>query len=375
MGFHITKKEPSVTAMSVHLQADGTYQRYQTNSVSGSRSTLQHYFARPPGAFSLFGVPRLFSDLTYTEYFTLFRLAKFDVTKTAHAGYYIEQDVGDCYAPMHVILRSTRNRHFARLRELPTARGEVFYLRALLQKRPASSFLHLRTVDGIEHATFQEAATALGVFANQTEDEYALWESTRLLKTPAQLRYLFVHLLITDCVRTPIHSWNTFKDHLTLDFTIRFPDAGSYATDQALIDISHMLEACGKQPSDYQLPEVSTPVREVQHELDKWAPHVGEIAARAQAARHGFNPEQHAIFEEVMSAVHAERPLLLFVDGKAGVGKSFLVNALCDEVRSQNLIVLPTATSAFAAQLYQGGRTLHSTFKVRKLLVLSLHKT
>jgi hypothetical protein len=240
----------------------------------------------------------------------------------------------------------------------------VFYLRVLLQQRAASSFSDLRTVEGIEHGTFQEAATAMGVFANQTEGEYALQESTRALKTPAQLRYFFVHLLITDCVMTPIHCWNTYKDHFTLDFAVRYPDAAAYATDQALMDISRILEVCGKQASDYQLPEVLTPVREVQHELDKWAPHVGEIATRARSARETFNPEQHAIFDEVMSAVHAQRPLLLFVDGKAGVGKSFLINALCDKVRSHNLIVLPTATSAFAAQLYPGGRTLHSTFKV-----------
>jgi hypothetical protein len=121
MGFHITKKEPSVTAMSVHLQGDATHQRYQTNSPSGSRSTLQHYFGRPLGAFSLHGVPRLFLDLTYTEYFTLFRLAKFDPTKSGREDYYVEQDIADGSMPMHVVLRSTKHRHNARLRELPTA--------------------------------------------------------------------------------------------------------------------------------------------------------------------------------------------------------------------------------------------------------------
>ena len=57
-------------------------------------------------------------------------------------------------------------------------------------------------------------------------------------------------------------------------------------------------------------------------------------------------------------------PLTLFIDGKAGRGKTFLVNTLCDWVRGQGHVVLPTATSAFAAQLYEGGRTTHSIFKV-----------
>ena len=54
----------------------------------------------------------------------------------------------------------------------------------------------------------------------------------------------------------------------------------------------------------------------------------------------------------------------MFVDGKAGRGKTFLVNTLCAWVRAEGRIALPTATSAFAAQLYPGGRTTHSTFGV-----------
>jgi hypothetical protein len=40
------------------------------------------------------------------------------------------------------------------------------------------------------------------------------------------------------------------------------------------------------------------------------------------------------------------------------------VQTICDKIRSLGRIVLPTATPAFAAQHYQGGRTTHSTFKV-----------
>ena len=54
----------------------------------------------------------------------------------------------------------------------------------------------------------------------------------------------------------------------------------------------------------------------------------------------------------------------MFIDGKAGCGKTFLVNTLCAWVRAVGRIALPTATSAFAAQLYPGGHTTHSTFGV-----------
>jgi hypothetical protein len=42
----------------------------------------------------------------------------------------------------------------------------------------------------------------------------------------------------------------------------------------------------------------------------------------------------------------------------------FLLTTICDALRADAKIVIPTATSAFAAQPYEGGQTAHSTFKV-----------
>ena len=77
-----------------------------------------------------------------------------------------------------------------------------------------------------------------------------------------------------------------------------------------------------------------------------------------------FNPEQRHIFDIVLEAVHSHKPHVAFIDGPAGRGKAFLVNALCAQLRAEGRIVLATATSGYAAQLYPGGRTTHSTFKV-----------
>ncbi|OCH88264.1 hypothetical protein OBBRIDRAFT_734790 [Obba rivulosa] len=88
------------------------------------------------------------------------------------------------------------------------------------------------------------------------------------------------------------------------------------------------------------------------------------LAKRADTAVARLNNDQHLIYTEILLAVEEGRPLCAFVDGKAGRGKTFLVNAICNKLRSLGKIVLPTATSAFAAQLYPGGKTMHSTFKV-----------
>ena len=51
-----------------------------------------------------------------------------------------------------------------RIQTVPVREKELFYLRALLQDRPATSFQDLRTVDGLPLQTYQEVAIALGLF-------------------------------------------------------------------------------------------------------------------------------------------------------------------------------------------------------------------
>ena len=265
---------------------------------------------------------------------------------------------------MQVILRTGRLSHFARIRDVSPSRGELFYLRALLQLRPANSFSDLRTVNGIERQSFQDAATAIGLFEHETEANYVLTESITTLKTPNQLRHLFVDLLVNDCILTPLLCWNTFRGNLSRDFNMRHPNMPYLAFDSTLENIGHRLEEYGRRLSDYQLPEPIIYGRELEHEMGRWAAQSLQLARRSDDAFQKFNEEQRHVFNEIIFAVTNHRPLLIFLDGKAGVGKTFLINAVCDKLRSENIIALLTATSAFAAQLYRGGRTTHSTFKV-----------
>ena len=73
------------------------------------------------------------------------------------------------------------------IHDVPPSHGENFYLRTLLQHRPALSFEDARTIDGTLYGTYQEAATELGLFATEKEAKYALLEGIQTLKTPHQL--------------------------------------------------------------------------------------------------------------------------------------------------------------------------------------------
>ena len=140
--------------------------------------------------------------------------------------------------------------------------------------------------------------------------------------------------------------------------------------NHALQEIGQCLEEYGKTLSDYGLPEPISYSREVEHELEKWASDRDDLSLHADLAARSFNPEQRDIYDLIIAAVIENKALRIFIDGKAGTGKTYLIQTICDKIRSLGHIVLPTATSAFAGQYYKGGRTTHSAFKVRCLLII-----
>ena len=77
-----------------------------------------------------------------------------------------------------------------------------------------------------------------------------------------------------------------------------------------------------------------------------------------------MNHEQHSFFHDLFHAIKHHLPFTPFISGGAGRGKSFVIEAALDLLQSKGLIAIATATSAFAAQIYPGGKTAHSVFKV-----------
>lgn len=124
------------------------------------------------------------------------------------------------------------------------------------------------------------------------------------------------------------------------------------------------LQGHGKHLNDYRLPQPSTHSNEVKWELHHWLPQVGVLQQQVDTGLLVFNSKQQDIFLQVQHAILNNKLLLMSVDGKAGCGKTFLVNTLCAWVQSIGRAALPTTTSVFVAQLYPGGQTIHSTFGI-----------
>ncbi|KIM57182.1 hypothetical protein SCLCIDRAFT_29027 [Scleroderma citrinum Foug A] len=189
-------------------------------------------------------------------------------------------------------------------------------------------------------------------------------EAIATLTTPRQLRHLFVHLLVNDCILAPIDIWTMYQQHMAHDFTLQLGLNIDLGLNRTLEDLNKSLEEHGKSLSSYGLPDPISFTAEVQHELERWGHDPIGLHNRVATAIALMTHEQHFIYNQIMSSILKSESHLAFVDGKAGQGKTFLINAICDKVHSLGRIVIPTATAAFAAQLYPGGRTTHSTFKV-----------
>ena len=77
-----------------------------------------------------------------------------------------------------------------------------------------------------------------------------------------------------------------------------------------------------------------------------------------------LNPDQHAAFEKITSAITNKTGEIFFLHGPGGTSKTYLYNTLCYYLFSQEKIVLCVASLGIAALLLKGGHTAHSAFKI-----------
>lgn len=243
----------------------------------------------------------------------------------------------------------------------------MFYLRSLLSVQAGDSYMGFKSFNGNIYSSYQEVAHAMGIFATETECVQAFIEAVLIYKTPSQLRFLFINMLLNNCIPVPIDFWQQFSAQLSLDYSLRL-NGNTYAAESMCLDeLNRVLAEHGHNLSDYGLPSSLVSRGEVFHELSKWFPLLGVLADDVDSFRSSMTTEQAEFYARVINAVESESALYMFLDGKAGTGKTRVLRAICNCLRAREKIVVTTATSAFAAQLYDGRRTTHSAFKVSVL--------
>ncbi|KAJ7934377.1 hypothetical protein B0H13DRAFT_1591659, partial [Mycena leptocephala] len=119
LGSHVAKKFPAISALPIHSRTSNRQYSWK-NGLLPTLSQLERDFLRPLGSFPVgpSELPRPFSDVIYTEYYSLFCLTKYDEANNAMSHYFLEQPNMIGAPRMHVVLRNKAHTHLSRMQSV-----------------------------------------------------------------------------------------------------------------------------------------------------------------------------------------------------------------------------------------------------------------
>jgi hypothetical protein len=358
--YHITTNSPSVVAIGIHLPDQQLPQMIRTASIASSVTKLMIYLHRP--------LAPEFDNMRLLQFYKAYTItpvpaSKWPVPLLKPGEYTIS--ITDRGALQHYrISRRGSRRVVTRLKSYPPRTGELFYLRAVLQHHAGRSWNDLYTVAGVQYTSFQATAIALGLFPRDGEAHFAMTEAIDASYSPGQLRFLFASILV-DMPTDALKLYNDFLSDMSWDLQNNLPED---EWENALLQILQgYLRSRGASLREFQLPMPCSATSELSYEIAAFQSHSAEMAAAVEHMIDGFNPEQLAVYHQLKAAVENPNPnnaCLYFLDGKAGRGKTFLVNCLVTSLRARGAIVLVGGSTALSIIHYDRGRTAHSTFGI-----------
>ncbi|XP_024156320.1 ATP-dependent DNA helicase PIF2-like [Rosa chinensis] len=224
--------------------------------------------------------------------------------------------------------RQTNQKVIGRIYTVSPSEGEKFYLRVLLNHvRGPTSYEDLRTVDGISQPTFKKAAEQRASWGTKFMDE--------------------------------------FYQFMIQDYASSSTAVSARITNRLLRDLNGLLVQRSKSVCDYDLPEMAEDYGEDSSMPRLIQDEVSIIIPQEDCdAIHLLNEDQSFAYNAIISAIECNDNAIFFVDGPGGTGKTYLYRALLATLRSNDHIVLATATSGIAATIIPGGRTTHFRFKI-----------
>ena len=242
---------------------------------------------------------------------------------------------------------------------------ERYHLRLLLLECPGpKSFEHLRTVNGVVHATFKDACRALNLISDDTHATNTMREIT-IHAFPSQVRRTFAFLLLFSDVSDAKVLWDDFKDSMCQDFHRKRLSPAS-SENSALALIASVLRKHSHTLLDHGLPPVDTALMIAPESVE-------QVTARADIAslHKSLNVEQKLaatnILRNIVEYANGDhsKSRIFYLDGPGGTGKTYLYNYLLAVCKTPPPISFScSAWAGIAATLLENGRTCHSTFKL-----------
>ena len=258
-----------------------------------------------------------------------------------------------------------------RMVHVKSSAGELYYLRLLLlhvRGEHAISFGSLqRSPSSDVPPSFQQLAREMSLLQDDSETASMLADAMQVLTSTAKVYELiaetFVWLEISDFAAV----WDYFLDLMAKSHAPVDPAQIYVAVDILLHGYSMSLASFGiaRPPNVAALSTDDRTAREYAAELRTELEMLEERAAYEALM---LNQDQQSAFDLVRSLVDnecsADLPNVVFVDGPAGTGKTFLYRKVLHYVRMSGRIALAVAFSGIAALLLPGGRTAHSRFRL-----------
>ena len=261
--------------------------------------------------------------------------------------------------------------------------NELSCLRALLlHTRGPKSFDDIITIGGVKFRNCYEAAVHLGLVKSQEYFKVVMEDAVEI-NWPGYLRKLFVSMIVFNNISDAKKVYDEIEDRLSDDLWNKGLPRDR-ANERALLKIKKMLAAAGKSLAEVGLPDVED------EKVDNMSEGVSkEFISGVQAQCRQLNDEQKIAVRVILSAVvrfHKlqKRPIpdfssfidvpedvgkqyksnLIYLNGPAGSGKTFVYNTVISIFKCVGLTYTCVAPTGLAASLLDGGRTVHSKFKI-----------
>ncbi|GJY82215.1 putative PIF1 DNA helicase/replication protein A1-like protein [Tanacetum coccineum] len=227
-----------------------------------------------------------------------------------------------------------------RIHHVPSSWGELYYLRAILNKiKGPMEWDDLKKVDGVLYPTYRDACHARGLLQDDKEYIDDILEA-RLWGMGDYLRSIFVMLTMTDSMSRPEIVWEKTwhvmaEDVLSVERKKQNdPDLKLSDTQRKNICLTYI--ECMLRSNNRSLKDIQN------------MPYTDQ------------DYTMKGIYSTVMDAVENNKGGMFFVYGYGGTGKTYLYKTMSAALRSKGDIVLNVVSSGIAALLLEGGRMAHS---------------
>ncbi|KAE8180424.1 hypothetical protein CF336_g9294, partial [Tilletia laevis] len=188
--------------------------------------------------------------------------------------------------------------------------------------------------------------------------------------SPANLRFLFA--LLTHEGAPAAKLWESFRQNFSRDYlpyNHDYDSAPTLAIEQAfqscLNTIDEILASFGLSNTAVGLlPAHERPAAD-ESEQEHFAPQRQALRSKAAAAFQQFNDQQKQIYTDVLQSILSPSPHALhLIQGRAGRGKTFLLQAIINNLRGHGHLLIICGATGLSAATFDRGTTVHKRFAI-----------